>query len=217
MKKPKTIRAVLFDYDGVIANTIEANFLSWRHVFLQLKVSLTRKEFLSFEGMRPLELAQAVCQRYGLPQERAQGIISEKEDYFITHYTPPIYSGVEDLLRGLRKSGIKLGLVSVGNKVRIYNTTPKHIISQFDAVVTGDEIEKPKPDPEPYVKILSKLRVSSNNVVVIEDSSLGIESAKAVGMYCIAVASTRDKRLLQEADIIVDNMFEVNRILQKIL
>lgn len=212
MEKPKNLCAVLFDYDGVIADTLEDNFRAWHHALLQHNIVLVKDEFLLYESMRPIELAHAVCQEYGLPGEKATSIVLAKEDYFIKHCMPRIYDGVKYLLKQLKKRHIKLGLVSVGSKTRIYKTTPQTIISQFDVVVAGEQIRRPKPDPQPYKKGLSKLHVLPACAIVVEDSPIGIQSAKAAGIYCIAIASTRPKEFLQEADVIVNSISEIARI-----
>lgn len=209
--------AVIFDYDGVIANTMEDNFRSWQHTFLQNKVFLSKEEFVSYEGMRPLELAGEICRKYGLPEKKAPSIVSAKEDYFIKHCIPPLYKGVEKLLVKLKGKGRKTGLVSVGSKLRVYKTTPPHVISLFDVIVTGDDVKKPKPDPEPYAEGMKRLYIKPSDAIVIEDTSLGITSAKAAGAYCIAVCSTRPKQSLTQADIIVEKFVDLEPILIKLL
>lgn len=179
------------------------------YAFSQHNVFLSRKEFVLYEATRPIELAQAVCRKYKVVLEKAPDVVAAKEKYFIDYCKPRIYHGVFELLVKLKQKGIKLGLVSSGNRIRINKTTPQNIVSQFDAVVTGEEVDKPKPDPEPYQKCLSKLQVSPSNAIVMEDSPLGVESAKAAGCYCIAVLSTRNRKQLYKADIIVDSIEEV--------
>lgn len=213
----KRIGAVIFDYDGVIANTIEANFRSWHYALKQSGVFLSKGEFLSYEGMRPLELASTICQKHGLSTKIAPGIVSIKENYFIKHCKPPLYEGVEQLLKKLKEDGQKIGLVSVGSKMRVYKTTPPFIISLFDVVVTGDDVKKPKPDPEAYEKGISRLQVKPSEAIVIEDTPLGISSAKSAGAYCIAICSTRPKQSLTKADIIVEKLVDVEPIIMKLL
>lgn len=213
----KTIRAVIFDYDGVIADTLEDNYRCWKYALSQSGVILSKEEFLSYEGLRPLELAEAICQKYGLSKKIAPGIVSTKEDYFIKHCLPPIYKGVKELLIKLKKHGQKIGLVTVGSKLRIYETTPKYILSLFDVIVTGSDIKKPKPDPQGYQKAIRSLHIKPSEVIVIEDTKLGINSAKSAGARCIAVCSTRPMQSLTQADIIVENFIDIESILMKSL
>lgn len=213
----KTICAVIFDYDGVIANTLEDNYHSWKYALSQNGIIVSREEFLSYEGLRPLELAEAICQQYRLSKENAPDIVSAKEDYFIKHCSPPIYKGVRELLIKLKKYGQKIGLVTVGSKLRIYETTPQYILSLFDIIVTGNDIKKPKPDPEAYQKAIRSLDIKPSEAIVIEDTNLGITSAKSAGTRCIAVCSTRPMKSLTQADIIVENFVDLEPVLMKLL
>lgn len=213
----RIIQAVIFDYDGVIANTMEDNYRSWRYAFSQKEIILSKEEFFSFEGLRPLELAEAVCQKYGIPKKNASDLVSVKEDYFINHCSPPIYKGVEELLIKLKKSTQKIGLVTVGSRIRIYKTTPKKILSLFDVIVTGNDIKKPKPDPEGYLKAIKSLNIRPSEAMIVEDTKLGIASAKSAGASCIGVCSTREMQSLKQADIIVENFADIDPILMKLL
>lgn len=212
----KTIQAVIFDYDGVIANTIKDNFRSWKYAFSKKGIILSEEEFQSFEGLRPLELAKAVCLKYGLPKKNAFNLVSTKEDYFINHCSPPIYKGVGQLLNKLKKNTLKVGLVTVGSKIRIYKTTPKKILSLFDIIITGDDIKKPKPNPEGYLKAIKYLQVKPSDTIIIEDTKLGIASAKSAGACCIGVCSTREMQSLKQADIIVENFIDIEPILMRL-
>ena len=184
---------------------------------LQNGIILSKKEFLSYEGLRPLELAEAVCLKYAVPRKNASHIVSTKEDYFINHCSPPIYKGVEELLIKLKKYGQKIGLVTVGSKLRIYQTTPKYILSLFDVIVTGNDIRKPKPDPEGYLKAIRLLHAKPSETIVVEDTKIGITSAKSTGARCIAICSTRGMQSLMQADIIVENFIDIEPILMKLL
>lgn len=212
----KIIHAVIFDYDGVIANTIEDNYRSWKYVFSQNGIILSKEEFRSLEGLRPLELAETVCLKYDIPKKNAPNLVSIKEDYFINHCSPPIYKGVEELLIKLKKNNQKIGLVTVGSKIRIYKTTPKKILSLFDVIITGNDIKKPKPDPEGYLKAIKFLGIKPSEAIVVEDTKLGIASAKSAGARCIAVCSTREMQSLKQADIIVENFIDIEPILMKL-
>ncbi len=213
----KTTRAVIFDYDGVIANTIKDNFRSWSHAFSQKGVSLSKEEFSSFEGLRPLELAQAVCKKYNLDPKTAPDIVSVKEAYFIENCSPPLYKGVRELLPELKKNHQKLGLVTVASKIRIYKTTPQNMLSLFDIIITGNDIKKPKPDPQGYQKAIRSFSIKPQEAIVVEDTPLGIASAKSAGARCIAVCSTRPVQSLRQADIIVKNFIDLKPILIKLI
>ena len=80
----------------------------------------------------------------------------------------------------------------------------------FDAIITADDVENGKPDPEVFLKAAQKLGVDPENCIVMEDASNGAEAAKAAGMACIAITSTRGKNQLQKADLVVNSYQELN-------
>lgn len=121
------------------------------------------------------------------------------------------------MLVKLKKYGQKIGLVTVGSKIRIYETTPKYILSQFDVIVTGNDIKKPKPDPQAYQKAIKSLDIKPSEAIIIEDTGLGIAAAKSAGSSCIAICSTRPIQSLSQADIIVENFIDIEPILMKSL
>jgi beta-phosphoglucomutase len=69
-------------------------------------------------------------------------------------------------------------------------TLPQEILCYFEVVVTGDEVKRGKPDPEPYLTALSKLGVSSDRALVVENAPLGVRAAKAAGICCFAVETS---------------------------
>ena len=79
----------------------------------------------------------------------------------------------------------------------------------FDFILTGDEIERAKPDPEPYLTAARRIGLEPGECIVIENAPLGIEAAKAAGMQCIAVESTLKRDHLGSADYIFKDIGEL--------
>ena len=90
---------------------------------------------------------------------------------------------------------------------------PEHVIQQFDVIVTGDDVSKGKPHPEPYLKAAAKLGVNPSECIVVENAQIGVQSAKAAQMLCVGVTSTQTTQQLQKADKIVPDL---NRILEQL-
>ena len=77
---------------------------------------------------------------------------------------------------------------------------PTGIVGLFDAIVTGDEVTNGKPDPEPYRTVAGRLGLSPSECLVIENAPLGIQSARAAGMRCLALETTLPAGRLPQAD-----------------
>ena len=86
----------------------------------------------------------------------------------------------------------------------------------FDFIQTGDETEKPKPDPEPYLKCAKGLGITPDEAVVIENAPLGVESAKSAGMICIALTSTVGAEYLRRADFVIGGLKDAEEIIGRL-
>ncbi|HXI13915.1 MAG TPA: HAD family phosphatase [Thermoanaerobaculia bacterium] len=120
--------------------------------------------------------------------------------------------GVGDLVSALRRRGLLLAVTSSGMRDYIELVLRRFDLTDcFNRVVAGDQVSKPKPDPEPYLKTAELLGVGPGRCVVFEDSSVGVEAAKAAGMYCVAVRNlyVRSPQDLARADRIVTTLREV--------
>ena len=90
---------------------------------------------------------------------------------------------------------------------------PLSIRRLFDIIVTGDEVWKSKPHPEPFLKAVKMLKLDRREVVVIENAPFGIQSAKKAGLYCIALETSLPRRYLTGADIIISSFRELAHFL----
>src|SRR5208283_4728253 len=117
------------------------------------------------------------------------------------------FPGVERFIAGCRAQGITMAVASAAmGKNVTFLISALGLRDYFRAVLTGDDISRPKPDPEIYLKTADRLGVNPAGCAVFEDSYVGIEAAKRAGMKCVAVASTfsaEDLRRETHADLIV--------------
>ena len=97
----------------------------------------------------------------------------------------PVMPGARELLESLR-GRVKLAVAS--NSVRRYVEGSIASLGEFDAVVAGDEVTNPKPAPDVYLRSAERLGLDPAECVAVEDSPVGIESARAAGMRIVAIA-----------------------------
>ena len=77
------------------------------------------------------------------------------------------------------------------------------MLARFEAVVTGDSVTRGKPDPEPYLEAMAALRIDPDQGIAIENAPYGITSARAAGLFCVAISTSLPESYLHEADRIV--------------
>jgi len=205
----QNFKVVLFDFDGVIADTMEDNFNAWKKAYMDFGVQITKEDYFPLEGMRVIDVAKTLSQKYSL-ETNPQEIFELKKRYYLENNSFCFYEGVEKLIKDLRDSGKRLAIVTASPKSRLNKTVPDIFLEKFEAIVSGDDYENGKPNPEPYLKAMEKLNVFPEECLVVENAPLGIKSAKKAGAYCIALTTTLDKGYLSEADVIFNNHKELD-------
>lgn len=202
MKKP--LKAVLFDFDGVLAKTMEDNYFAWKHSFETIGGNITKEDYMPLEGAILSEIVKKISKKYNLKIADIDEMVAKKEKYFKENHSFSFYPGVLEFIDELKSRNIKIAIVTAALKNRLFSTTPNDFLEKFDSIITGNDYEKGKPNPEPYLTAVKKLNILPENCAVIENAPLGIQSAKSGGIYCIAICSTLNKSYLGEANIIIN-------------
>lgn len=207
-------KAILLDYDGVLASTPEYNYQAWQEAFSNEGAEISRREYFLMEGMGPHLISQMLCQVHGVSSEKSLEIMMRKENLMSdTAAQASIYQGIPEMLYELCLRGVRLALVTGASKKRLDQFLPNEIRKFFENLITSDDVVQTKPNPEPYLKAAMLLGVVPEEAIVIENAPLGIKSAKKGGFYCIALKTTLEQEDLKEANIICNDHDELYRIL----
>ena len=198
-------KAIIFDFDGVLGDTMEDNYKAWAYACSKHDIPLQRKEYFMLEGLSVREVAKFLLDQYGVSLVHAEQLAQDKERYYRQHNDFSLYDGAIGLLKLLQKKA-QLALVTGASKKRLEATLDSGFIDLFDAFITGDASIPSKPDPAPYLSAIKQLRIDPNQAVVVENAPLGIHAAKAAGLECLAISSTLSSRELDEADDVVDSL-----------
>ncbi|MBU4076564.1 MAG: HAD-IA family hydrolase, partial [Euryarchaeota archaeon] len=121
--------------------------------------------------------------------------------------------GIKELLADLAPV-YRLAVVSGSNRKTVHGLMNKFFPGAFRVIITGDDVKKSKPDPEPYLKAIERLCVLKKECIVIENAPLGIRSAKSAGLRCIAIPAYLGRESVKEADVIVDSHRELGIAIQ---
>jgi beta-phosphoglucomutase len=204
--------AVLWDMDGVIADTGFYHMRSWQETFHQTGITFTKTDFNRVFGMRSDEIIRSVLGK-DFTLEKMQTIMELKETTFRRLYRDNIKSfpGAIELIKSLNEAHFKQALVS-STPIENINliTGTLGIRACFDEIISGGDVTEGKPSPQGYLLAARKLGVVPAKCVVIEDAVVGVCAAKAGGMTCIAVTNTHPTEKLVEADLVVDSLEKVD-------
>ncbi len=213
------IKAVIFDWDGTLADTKKAVVQSFQKVlreagcvvsdeFIERRMGIGTKKTIE-EAFRECDMRfdDEMLEKLAREKIKIQVSLTEIVDLF---------EGAAELLEKLQgRAKIALATMS-GRKVVDKILPEKRIKTYFDVVVSADEIVNPKPDPEVFRVSAKKLGVDPKDCVVVEDSVFGVRAAKAAEMKCIAVPSGAysGEELEQEnPDLMINSLTEKERIL----
>jgi beta-phosphoglucomutase len=205
--------AAVFDMDGVLIDSYDAHFQTWQQALAERGVEFKDSQFASFFGRTSRESIPAIWPHAPLSDEEIAALESRKEaafrDLVRDHF--PIMDGARELLAALRSSHFLIAVASSGPPENVNLCVEKIGKQYFDAVVTGADVTRGKPDPEVFLCAASSLRLPPTRCVVLEDAPAGIEAAHAAGMRCIGLVSTgRTSELLAKAELVVRSLREVS-------
>ncbi len=213
------LRTVLFDFNGVIIDDEHLHMQAFAEVASEEGLSLTKEDYygkyLGLDDKGCITAALRDSGRDPEPVEVTRLIERKAEVYFaLLENGMRIFSGAAELVRSLAAE-LPLAIASGARRREVETVLRRIDLSNcFGAVVTADEIQHGKPDPEGYLTGLELLRqsapehasIAAEECLVIEDAPPGIRSAHAAGMRCVAVASSRPEAELSEADLVVSSL-----------
>jgi len=209
-------QCVLFDFDGVIADTERRNADYLAAALAQHGVTLSAADRLARVGTNDrtalVELLARAPKPVGLEAFMAERRLLGNSYEDGTIQPMP---GLVDFVRGLRAAGVKTGLVS-STSARLILAALDHMgmMALFDVILCGDMVERTKPDPTCYQKAMAFLGVAPSDCVVIEDSAVGIRAGRAAGAYVIAYRGAGIPQDTREANAAADTFAECAALLQ---
>jgi HAD superfamily hydrolase (TIGR01509 family) len=204
-EREKRIRALVFDFDGLIVDTEVPIFRVWQRIYRERGQELPLERWLTIIGSAagPFDPIIDLGQKTG--QKLDEREIKELERLYYQEATAiqQLLPGVLDYLVGARKLGIKTAVASSSTRKWVMDHLNRFGIGEhFDAIVCREDVKRTKPDPELYRTALQRVEVQPAEAIALEDSSNGVHAAKAAGLFCVAVPNPLTADLdLSEADL----------------
>jgi HAD superfamily hydrolase (TIGR01509 family) len=206
------IRALIFDFDGLILDTEEPVYRSWLEVYeahgeelpFERWVQIVGSTTTGFHPQHHLE------ERLGrsLPKEVLDRRVGRRTELVLAQNLLP---GIVEHLEAAKAMGLKLGVASssTGDWVRGH-LARLGILDRFDCLRCRDDVAKAKPEPDLYVAVLECLAVVAAEAIAVEDSPNGVMAAKRAGLRCVAIPNSITARLdLSQADVLLGSLADV--------
>jgi len=207
-----SIKAVIFDLDGVIVSTDQYHYKAWKQMADKEKIYFDEEINEKLRGVSRIESLQIILtrsQRVYTELEKIE-LADRKNKYYrelLNNLTSEeILPGVKSVLGELKRNNIKVAIGSSSkNTLLILNKIG--FGNYFNAVADGNEIKKSKPDPEVFLLAAKKLAIDPKDCLVVEDANAGVEAAIRGGMKVLGVgAASKNSR----ADFKADNLTYIN-------
>ena len=206
------LEAVVWDMDGVIADTADYHYSAWRDVLKERGVTFSKEDFMRHFGQRHDTIIKSALGDNVAP-EVIDAITDKKQSLYrqrVSKNVVPLPGAVE-LIKLLNKNRIKTAIATsaVVKNVQVI-LKGLGIEDCFQAIAFGTEVAEGKPSPQIFQLAATRLGVKSADCVAIEDAIAGVTAAKHAGMKCVAVTNSHPDIKLKHADLIVDTLEKVD-------
>jgi beta-phosphoglucomutase len=206
-------KAVLFDMDGVILDSMPFHVRAWQDALAERGVSVPEEVIYLHEGAIEPRTAIGIFEKSGchLDEDGFKGLFMRQMEIFNARYRQMVhpYPGITALLGRLSAKGVQMALVTSSHKEIVENVLPVEILGRMAHIVTGDSIKRRKPFPDPYLAAMSGLGIDEEACLVVENAPAGIAAAKAASLHCVAITTTLPIEHLSQADKVLTTHIEL--------
>lgn len=180
------IKAIITDFDGTLVDTFEANLRAYQKAYQSVGLDITAEKYRECFGYRfeRMMMATGVCD-----EQKANAIKEAKKEIYPTffQYLNPNKALIE-LIQSFHAMGGKTAIASTARKENLMNVVNYlDLAPLFDLIYAGVDVKQGKPSPEIYIKTMEALGVQPDEVLIFEDSPVGIEAARASGAHVLVV------------------------------
>lgn len=186
------IKAVLFDMDGVLYDSMPRHATSWMEMCKQTGLKADYNEFFGYEGRTGASTINLLIQRqFGRRATEAEqkDFYAIKSKIFASQGPAPIMEGAKEAVQAVLDAGALPVLVTGSGQASLLAKLEVDFPGAFpaDRRVTAHDVVHGKPDPEPYLKGLEKAGVTVNEAIAVDNAPLGVQSAHRAGVYTLGV------------------------------
>lgn len=201
---------VIFDMDGVLIDSADAHYRSWRDLGAENGRTITRAEFDATFGMHNTDI---IPQLFGPVDDDCRAALADRKEAIyrdIIRDDPPLVAGAAALICGLHESDVALAIGSSGPLANIRLVLEAlGVADLIPVIVSGDDVTRGKPDPQVFTLACARLGLPAGRCVVVEDAPQGVAAGKAAGASVIAITMYHPADRLAGADRIVTRLADL--------
>ena len=202
-------KAVIWDLDGTLINSVDQHWDAWREVMAEENITLTFEDFVADFGKRNDEILRGRIDAGMTDEEVARIALSKEEKYrhFIRTKGLVLLPGAEHWLRQLKADAWPQALgtsAPQGNIDAVFDVL--EIKQFFDAVMSSEQVKAGKPAPDVFLAAAAKMNIAPEDCIVVEDAPAGIEAARRAGMKSVGVLTTHSQL---DGDWVFDSLDQI--------
>lgn len=206
------MKAIILDMDGVIINSEPVHFDVDQALLKKLGVKMSKEELGVFVGNTDHYMWSTLKERFNL-EAAVEEIIEMKKEMFVEKFDEiELMDNFKELMFSLYNEGYPMAIASSNNRKIVNKVVKKFGLNKYmKFIISGEEVNKGKPDPEIFLTAAKKINVNPECCLVIEDASNGVKAAKAAKMKCVGLENIYSgNQDLSEADLVINNLAELD-------
>ena len=188
-------KAVLFDMDGVLYNSMPNHAVAWQESMKQFDIHMTAADAYATEGARGIDTIQMMVKKQkgiDITLDEAQKMYDVKTDIFHSMPTAEIFPGVKEIMQKIKEAGMQVGVVTGSGQrpliLRLLNDFGEYLDEAH--IVTAYDVKRGKPNPDPYLMGLQKAgNLQPWEGIVVENAPLGVRAGVAANIFTVAINS----------------------------
>lgn len=186
------IRGLIFDMDGVIADTDELHYLTWQRLADEENISFSREKYAEMSGVGHVENAKAFTEGLILDEKTIANWMARKQAYYVelrdNITADVILPGIERIIDEAKSAGLALAVGSSSRNARPV-LEKLNLAQHFQVIGDGYTVKKLKPAPDIFLWVAGGLQIPPAHCLILEDASAGVEAALKAGCYVIGVGT----------------------------
>ncbi len=208
------IRALVFDFDGLILDTETAEHQSWQELYREYGAELPLERWLecvgtSMDAWNPYDQLERQLGEL-VDRERLRVRVAARTAEILADRS--ILPGVKEFIERAKELDLPVGVASSSSRSWVESHLERLALHhRFDAIRCSDDVDRVKPDPELYLSVCRALDADANSSIAVEDSPNGIRAAKAAGLYCVSVPNALTRNLsMDAADLVLVSLAAIS-------
>ncbi len=195
------IKALIFDFDGLIVDTEGPDYQAWQETYESFGCALPLAEWAAEIGTYgAFDAYEYLARQLGHPIDRAAVRTRRRARFVELVEQQAVLPGVESYLQAAREHGLRVGIASSSPRSWVVGHLARFGLDQsFDCIKTADDVERVKPDPALYLAALGALDARADEALAFEDSPNGALAATRAGIYCVVIPNPLTQQLAHDA------------------